>query len=221
MITIHLDPLDGLFIEEKENGRSVRKYINFEDLEEIFKRNVNLDTGILPKDCIYYSRENGNTIVVMQREPQKTEISYHKRGTSEVQKYTVPTPYSIFGFLVRERRVVESFLVASQMPILEMTTEVYRFPFGNVFNDFRICWGRTTLPTIRSPRFLAGLPNLFYAAPFNGDLSENIFRDYHYERYNLEHFFNELNGREFFPYNKMLPAGTFGDFLYVIRRSAR
>jgi len=221
MLTIHLDPLEGLFIEEKQGGRSVRKYVNFEDFEEIFKKNINIDTGILPKGAIYYSRENGNTIVILQRDPQKTEVSYHRRGSSDVVKYNIPTPYSVFGFIVRERRIVDSFLVASQMPILENTTEVYKFPFGNVFDDFRICWGRTTLPTIRSPRFLAGLPNLFYAAPFNGDLSENVFQGYHYDTNNLEHFFEELNGREMFPHQKLIPVGTFEDFLRQVRRRVR
>lgn len=218
MLTINIDPLEGIFIEEKQaNGSSTRKYVNFEDIEEIFKRNINLDTGILPRNTIYYARENGNHIVVLQRDPEKTEISYHKRGSSEVKKYTVPTPYSIFGFVVKERRIVESFLVASQMPILEMTTQIYQFPFGNVFGDFRICWGRQTLPSIRSPRFLAGLPSLFYAAPFNGDLSDGIFQGYH----NLEHLFEEINGREMFPYNTLLPAGTFEDFLRQLRGRAR
>lgn len=218
-ILIGIDQSEGIYVLTGDGIRQSKKYINYEDLEEIFKQNIKIDTGILPRNCIYYARQDRGYLAVLQVDPQQLDILYHGRRSSEVLKYKVPIPYVYFAYLVRDRRVVDSYCISSKYPVLEKTTQMYTFPYGNVFDDFRICWGRQVLPEIPNPRYLADLPDLFFAAPFNGDLSENRFVGFNYENNNLGHFFSDLNGRAMFPHNKLIENCTFEDFLNKVRRS--
>ena len=217
---INIDPLCGIFIEEvAENGTMRKKHVNFEDIQEIFQKNITINTGILPKDCVFFEQSDGKTVVILQKDPQIYNIKYHKRGDSEVNTFKIPMPYCFFGLVIADKKIQKSLLVCSKMPLLKMDCEIFQFPLGNVFTDtgeWKICWGRTAMPNIPSPRFAAGIPNLFFSSPFNEDLTGNTFVGYS-EGYDMNAFLEDLNGAEFFPIEKLKPLGTFRDLLLKLR----
>ncbi|MNE60902.1 hypothetical protein D3C80_1560790 [compost metagenome] len=92
-------------------------------------------------------------------------------------------------------------------------TNLYNFPIGNVYDDLRICWGNTRLPSISSVVQLSGIPNIFYSAPFNGDLmGNNSFRGYGHNGMHIVQFLDMLTEHTYFPMDRLIQWGTLRNF---------
>jgi hypothetical protein len=75
----------------------------------------------------------------------KDSLSMMRIETLE-KEYTIPHPYSLMAIKLKELgtgkfKVVASRMYAMSAPLFSDTAQLYRFPYGNVYSDGRICWG--------------------------------------------------------------------------------
>jgi hypothetical protein len=113
---------------------------------------------------------------------------------------TVPFPEILFVVCVREKRIAESRLFACIPPIGRPHDRLYRFPFGNVYEDGRICWGNMTLPQIDEPIVLDSVVGRFFSSVFSGHLvnGTSMFNPPQ-DVVNLRTLLEHLAGQEHFP----------------------
>ena len=85
-------------------------------------------------------------------------------------------PRCLFNFSLRQNQLEGSRVCVAMEPVppgMEFipsdNTIVARFPFPNVYEDSRICWGQSRIPTF-DLQTIQGLCNLFWSSPFNHDL---------------------------------------------------
>lgn len=215
-VSIHFDPLEGVYMLEGDGPVQTKKYLETEDLRDIFLQNVSLDTGLLPKGCQYYLKQDGHTIVILEVAATKRRILY--RHGREIIEYEIPIPNLVFGLHFQGGNLRHSYCAASQMPVMDLNARIYRFPFGNVYPDARICWGNAQLPRIRQTAEASQIPFLFFEAPFNGDLSSdaNSFRG------DLHTYFEHLKDQNFYPANQLVDCGidTVQSMINRLKRDA-
>lgn len=127
--------------------------------------------------------------------------------------YVVPFPALMFIFCVATGRINVSEVVALDTDVPQEDSIVYHYPFGNVYNDGKICWGNIALPSISNPLELPKAVSAFFASETNNDLYEIV--DGRQQRQLLE----ELSNADTFPkrYLRKNEIGLLSDFLKEIR----
>lgn len=128
--------------------------------------------------------------------------------------YVVPFPALMFIFCVATGRINVSEVVALDTDVPQEDSIVYHYPFGNVYNDGKICWGNIALPSISNPLELPKAISGFFASETNNDLYEIV--DGRQQRQLLE----ELSNADTFPkryLRKNEKIGLLSDFLKEIR----
>lgn len=89
------------------------------------------------------------------------------------QAHVVAFPSLVFYLRTDRNRMTKSLLFAvDDSKGLSEQSKLYHYPYGNVYKDGRICWGRNELPKISSFADFGGVINLFFGSPTNNDLYE-------------------------------------------------
>lgn len=213
-MNITICPIEGVYVTEGEGALQTKKFLEMDDLRDIFTSNVQLETGILPKGCLYYLKQDGKTILLIAQEARIRRILYRRGGS--IQEYNIPTPAVVFGLVMEAGTLVQSYCAASNFPIASNESQLFRFPFGNVYGDARICWGNADIEPIRQLSHAAEIPNIFFEAPFNGDLSG----DANSSGLGLSEYFQDLNGQEAYPTNHLVSC-DISSVAEMIRRCKR
>ena len=128
--------------------------------------------------------------------------------------YVVPFPALMFIFCIATGRINVSKVVALDTDVPQENSIVYHYPFGNVYNDGKICWGNIALPGISNPLELPKAISGFFASETNNDLYEVV--DGRQQRQLLE----ELSNADAFPkryLRKNEQIGLLSDFLKEMR----
>jgi len=115
----------------------------------------------LPKGCIYYGvveRHSGaeETVVVIEKE--RCIWFYNHMG----ETYYVGYPKLLFAYKIQGDRITNSALVAATDKYIKNSSEVYHFPYANVFSNTHICQGSMRYPTVKSLADIARYPLGFY-----------------------------------------------------------
>lgn len=85
-------------------------------------------------------------------------------------------PDLLFLFQVRGGNVSSSFCFALKSMDQEgigPNSRLCHYPFGNVYDDGKICWGNTLLPSLDSMKDTESLIQAFFDAETNNDLYQN------------------------------------------------
>lgn len=78
----------------------------------------------------------------------------------------IPFPEIVFKFTVIQGNLTMSYCFAH----IQGDDNLYRYPFGNVYPDGKICWGRTKIPAIDRLCDLDKVVELFFGSKTNDDL---------------------------------------------------
>jgi hypothetical protein len=169
-------------------------------------RDMEITTGVLPSGTKFYAgTKNSYRIgIQVQAKVRTADFTLHEVGT---RKMTVPFPEILFVFCVKEKRIIESTLYACVPPIGRTYDRLYRFPFGNVWENGSICWGNAIHPEIGEPIVLDSVVSRFFTSVFSGHLihGTNMFCPPD-GVVNLRTLLEHLSGREHFPDRILKPS---------------
>lgn len=82
------------------------------------------------------------------------------------QNYVIPFPKLLFRL-----RIVNGIINGSYVFAVKSNDKLAHFPFTNVYNDGKICWGNVQLPMVKSFKDAEKIASLFVTFPGNTDLS--------------------------------------------------
>ncbi len=112
--------------------------------------------------------------------------------------YDVSVPSLVFRFeVVREKiTTTDVYVMRDEKPTDK--SRLYRYPFGNVSMQGRVCWGRNTLPAIHDLKGLEEAMMLFIQSPCNTDYYKGEQYCGHKEL-SLRELFEKLKDEEAYP----------------------
>jgi hypothetical protein len=177
-IVIRLRDFSLPVIEEYQNGIKLGEGIfTHETVAQAILRSSATNgfvTPLLPRGSIRYIESNGGwrSFCFMEVPPHRRTVYYHEAVIEDV-----PFPRLIFGFELMQRDgkhdITSVMLGALEDQILaNEESEVYFYPYTNVYSDFKVCWGGSQLPCLDRISQLTTIPELFFNSP-NSDCYYN------------------------------------------------
>lgn len=122
----------------------------------------------------------------------------------ENTQYDVCVPSLVFSFHVNKGRMENTrvFTLKDEKPTEKSV--LYRYPYGNVYDDGRICWGTNSFPDIHEIKRLEMAMTLFIQSPCNSDLyrSEKCIGQ---KNVSLRELFEQLRNVQSFPEEYFVP----------------
>lgn len=117
------------------------------------------------------------------------------------EAFMIPFPETVFLLTSVNSKITETKVFSRN------SDSICHYPFGNVYPDGRICWGRNTLPAIHTIADMQKIPSLFYGADTNDDLysaGKNVTRcdDFIYQR----GLIRKLENESVFPAEWLVPC---------------
>lgn len=121
--------------------------------------------------------------------------------------FTIPFPRLVFKFTCKEGRVVTTGCYAAKDEVLTDQSELFHYPFSNVYEDGHICWGRNEIPKIECLADIDKLVNIFYGAPSNNDLWRESYCGMKYPALRIA--LQELSEKDKFPVECLHPYMSY------------
>lgn len=171
--TVKLTLKDGrntVGVTECLNGVTTEYSITLADLLAILQSNQSLTSYIsplLPKNCIKITDGNVQKVYIHVPKTQKA-IFYGEKMLK------LGFPHLIFKWIVQNEQIFDLYIYATKSDKFTAETEIYRFPYSNVYHDGRVCMGANKFPVLDNIKQLETLHNLFFGAPFNGELARGV-----------------------------------------------
>lgn len=148
------------------------KFISKEDLFSILLSSVDTiekyETPLpLPKNCIYYKKHGSKELFVLEKKAHRRNVTYYGKVFQDVG-----FPKLLFGYVLDHKyNSIKTSIVAVKNDLfIKSETEIFRYPFSNVYSNTECCWGTCTFPKLDHPYQLSGFPELYLSQEDNGDL---------------------------------------------------
>jgi hypothetical protein len=145
----------------------VAKFVRATDVAAAFSGHEE-DTGWMPAGVARMGHSSSGPWFVYSAPAQKVDVILGS-GDAPVR---VPIPRTILIGIG-----MTYYLYAQTKSHLEAWNNVFLAPFPNVYPDGRICWGRNMPPEAQAEK-ARNVWELFFEAPFNGDLAGQKCRSY-------------------------------------------
>ncbi|KAF2421616.1 hypothetical protein [Bacillus subtilis] len=205
-------------VEIEKSGAKRTIYVNMQDLANHIVSSVKMDevedrhsvpeviltSPSLPLNTVKYAKLSDDTDLLFMTYPETSvDVTYHKTVF-----YDVPFPNLVFCFGVTNNRVSKHMLMAYKDRFLREDTQLYRFPFSNVFGDGGMCYHDNSI--IHDLVQLQSFPHNWIKQPFNDHLFQqgnNNLLDQP-----LRELFEQSQSKQF-NYDMLRPMGmTFADW---------
>jgi hypothetical protein len=139
---------------------------------------------LLPKNCfIYQEMLDGSSIVGIEVDAQRFNVIYHRKSFEQVGH-----PKMLFLFTIRNKKLLKAELVCVKDKLLKSDTQLYRYPFSNVFHNLSCCWPDLKTYLVKDLSMVGTLPYAFINSPNN---------DHAYGGTNLGERFYHLQEKDF------------------------
>jgi len=117
----------------------------------------------LPKNCLRHATGNGGQKVLIH-----VPSGLRDTWLFDQRIQNLPFPDLIFGFVLNGTAVSKKYVVAVKDLFIQPNTQLYRYPYSNVYDDALACWN--DVPEIEELWQVNGLPTVFFGCPDNGHL---------------------------------------------------
>lgn len=200
------------------------KNVSLKSLAKAIFDDTGVDTGFMPVLGKEYSAikryiQTGNKhILIMESSPGFKKVKYDRSILDDDNftelldsgipyfenesyfEFNIPHPYIIFCLSGKEDergniKYSTSKVLTSKVPVFSEDTRLYKYPFSNVYEDYRVCWGALE-SNIRNRNFknimqFGGIVQEFFSNVYNDDLFNS--RHSHIEGVRLETVFKDLH----------------------------
>ena len=188
-----LDLYDEAVILSRYEGADRRTSypVAVDDLAAAFSR-VPVSSGLLPANCLFWGRENGQTRIAIYVPGRRWRLRTAERI------FDVPLPPLIFAGAGEQYRVFAVKRRPHAAPI-----ELYHCPTPNVHPNGVICQGSVPFPVCASDTVEQALSLFLEGSLFNGDLVANRCRSFPDD---VRKLWGQLEGAKRFPVRELVPA---------------
>jgi PRTRC genetic system protein B len=175
------------------------------DIAHALASELDLDTGLLPPDALWYAKTAVGVRVAIWRAPQVWRVSLQETFGERPRHLRLPMPGLVF---LCSHSGQPPYVFAAKARPRAADDSLYHCPTWNVFRNGRVCPGTHVFP--RDP---ARIPEDFFKSKFSptGDSHGRSRR--HPE--DLATLWAEINRQPSYPLDDLLPATRLGDALRI------
>lgn len=167
----------------REKDSDVKRWFQ-EQITSYMPATKTVTTPLLPPGTLLYQEEiSGRRVVVLDVEKRQWDISYYKTPYESVGH-----PRLLFEFVLKGKSIEQCRIFTVKDGPIKPSTKLYRYPFGNVFDNFSACWDQLNEIEITQITQLRNLPQLF----FKSSTSDHSFKGK-----NLRELYISLQGLDF------------------------
>lgn len=193
-----LDLYEEAVILTRYEGADRTSYpVAIDDLVAAFSR-VPVASGLLPPNCLFWGRENGQTHITIYVPGRRWRLQTAERS------FHIPLPPLVLAGVGERYRVFAVKLRPQATPI-----ELYHCPTPNVHPSGVICQGSAPFPVCANDTIEQALSLFLEGSLFNGDLAANKSQSYPED---VRHLWQQLEDARRFPVGELMPARTTLDF---------
>lgn len=202
-----------------ENGICIQKTIGVDQLVNLLEKSIDGELkyfmlGDVPRgyiDARIAEIDPLSSIILLYIEEGKRTIFY------ENSKFAIPMPNMLMKINIMKEMMLEAkiFCLSKDMTKRKVQNSIreneqftcYQYPFGNVHDDGRICWGSNAIKPLKKMKDVESLPIVFLDTPSNDDY-------YGPERTTLgckdvRLLYKTLETKESFPYEILIKNKNF------------
>lgn len=171
---LRISPSRNKLIVEAQNADGSTAYKEISPIDFYFAVNGSyqtseyLSSGFLPDNCLHVSMNSTEKSFVFWNPELRADVSYRGKEYPDF-----PIPRLVFGvrILVTGRMAECSIgVVADEKPKPE--TEMFHYPFSNVYSNGTVCSGNNVLPKYKRMTALRNFPRYLLGLPDNDDMYE-------------------------------------------------
>jgi PRTRC genetic system protein B len=176
------------------------------DIAHALARELDLDTGLLPVDALWWVRTAAGVRVAVWREPKVWTVRLRERYEAKPRRLRLPMPGLVF--VCMPARQPPYVFAAKGRP--SATTELlYRCPTYNVFDAGRVCTGSHDFPADASR-----VPEAFFESFFSAVESTGRGRSRRHPD-DVGRLWDDLRGQASFPLDDLVSHGTVADVMRI------
>jgi len=172
------------------------------DIAHALARELDLDTGLLPREALWWARTAAGVRVAVWREPKVWAVRLRERYDTKPRRLRLPMPGLVFVCMPGRQ---PPYVFAAKGRPGDLTDMLYRCPTWNVFETGRVCTGSHEFPTDA-----ARVPEAFFKSYFSAVESTGRGRSRRHPD-DVGALWSELRGHQSFPLDDLLPHGTVAD----------
>ena len=214
-IILRISPVRNTIIVQENTPDGTVSYHEIDPIELYFALNNSytdnefLSSGFLPEHCLHISINAEERRYVIWNPELRADVIYRE---TEYQNF--PLPRLVFGLrVIGNGKVADCSMgvVADETPTED--TQMFFYPFSNVYGDGRVCTGNNVLPRYKKLSALKNFPRYLLGLPDNDDMFVR-----RHNRKDLEHkeLMEHLKDKDpaYYYTDILVPNGrTLGDFI--------
>ena len=176
------------------------------DVAHALASELDLDTGLLPREALWWARTAAGIRIAVWREPKVWTVRLRERYDSKHRRLRLPMPGLVF--VCMQGRQPPYVFAAKARPSTQ-SDAVYRCPTFNVFDSGRVCTGSHEFPADSS-----SVPEAFFESYFSAVESTGRGRSRRHPD-DVGQLWNELRGQASFPLDDLVPHGTVAEVMRI------
>ncbi len=182
------------------------KLVSALDVAHALARELDLSTGILPADTVWWSRTSTGVRVAVWREPRVWTVRLRESYDAKPRRLRLPMPGLVFVCLPARQA---PYVFAAAARPRSVDDQLFHMPAYNVFTSGRICAGTHAFPA--DP---ARIPEEFFRSYFSAtaDLARGKSRRHADD---IGRVWDELAGASTYPVDDLVPQLHVGEALRI------
>ena len=195
----------------QEFGRSVihTRLVSALDISHALASELDLSTGLLPPDALWWGRSAGGESLALYREAKVWTVRLRRDLVEKPKRLRLPMPPLVFRCKRGEK---DPSVFAAKARPKSLDDQLFHAPTYNVFDSGAVCAGSHVFPKDHGK-----VPESFFESYFHADLGTGRGKSQrHPEDVGL--LWEEIEGEASFPLEDLVPQGKLGDLLKGERR---
>lgn len=197
---------ESVIVHDYAGGVVKTKLVSALDVAHALARELDLATGLLPPDALWWARTSAGERIAVWREPRVWTVRLRERYDAKPRRLRIPMPGLVFVCLPARQ---PPYVFAAKARPRSSDDPLYHCPTYNVFPTGRVCPGSHPFPA--DP---ALVPEEFFRSYFSatGDTARGKSRRYPDD---VGQLWTELNGAPAYPLDDLVAQLRVGDALRI------
>ena len=199
---------ESVILHDFAEGVTQTRLVSALEVAHALASELDLDTGLLPREALWWSRTAAGVRVAVWREPKVWTVRLRERYDAMPHRLRLPMPGLVFVCMLGRQ---PPYVFAAKARPSTPRDALYRCPTFNVFDSGRVCTGSHEFPAEASR-----VPEAFFESYFSAVESTARGRSRRHPD-DVGALWNELRGQASFPVDDLVPHGTVADVIRIGR----
>jgi PRTRC genetic system protein B len=197
---------DSVMLHDFDRGVVRTRLVSALDIAHALARELDLDTGLLPPDTLWWAKTASGVRVTIWREPRVWTVRLRERYDAKPRRMRLPMPGLVFVCLPGRQA---PYAFAAQKRPRDLNDQLYHCPTYNVFASGRVCTGSHLFPA--DPE---RVPEAFFESYFSVTADTSREKSQHHPD-DIGQLWTEIKGQSTYPLEDLVPQMRVSDAMRI------